>query len=70
MQKDIYISIQQGNSRLIIDGSFDLFGEFIQTYIQQHYKLPNDDKPAVSTEIIQPSVEKNIDISMTDKKQE
>lgn len=70
MQKDIYISIQHGDSRLIIDGSFDLFGDFIQTYIQQTYKLPNNDKPAVADEIIQALTEKKINVGAADDKQE
>ena len=58
MEKDIYISIQQGNSRLIIDGSFELLREFIQTYMQQNYKFQNNDKPSVADEITQALVEK------------
>lgn len=47
---DIYISIQQGNSRLIIDGSFTLFVLFMQAYAQGLANNP----PAPVTVDIQP----------------
>lgn len=44
MQTSIYISIQRGDSRLIIDGSLDLLGKFIGSYIQQTCKFYDEEK--------------------------
>ncbi len=46
MQTGIYISIQRGDSRLIIDGSLDLLGEFVGSYIKQTCKFHDAEKSA------------------------